>query len=167
MNAVTTPKFPPPPRSAQKRSGFSLAFAWTNRPSARTTSAETRLSLVRPHFLVKCPMPPPRVKPPTPVVEIIPLGAARPKGCVAWSTSPQMQPAPAVTVPFGRIDSCVFDSRQIDYQASSQTPRPGRYVRRSNRHSIPCSCPKFTDEITSPTSAQRTIRRGRRSIMPL
>ncbi|MEJ2358438.1 MAG: hypothetical protein P8Y13_10230, partial [Deinococcales bacterium] len=46
---VTTPKLPPPPRRAQKRSGCSSALAVTKLPSARTTSALRRLSRVRPH----------------------------------------------------------------------------------------------------------------------
>ena len=37
-NSVTTPKLPPPPRSAQNRSGCSVALARTRRPSASTTS---------------------------------------------------------------------------------------------------------------------------------
>src|ERR1700739_861991 len=49
VNEVTTPKFPPPPRSAQNRSRYSLpAVAVTNDPSASTTSADSRLSTVRP-----------------------------------------------------------------------------------------------------------------------
>ena len=43
-NSVTTPKLPPPPRSAQNRSAFSSADACTIRPSAVTTVAPTRLS---------------------------------------------------------------------------------------------------------------------------
>src|SRR5207253_10103853 len=49
-NDVTTPKFPPPPRIPQKRSPFSFGLAVRNRPSAVTTSAESRLSHVRPCF---------------------------------------------------------------------------------------------------------------------
>src|SRR5919197_1382998 len=41
---VTTPKLPPPPRSAQNRSGCSFSLAMTTLPSAVTTSADTRLS---------------------------------------------------------------------------------------------------------------------------
>ena len=36
--AVTTPKLPPPPRSAQNRSGSLAGSAHRNRPSAVTTS---------------------------------------------------------------------------------------------------------------------------------
>jgi hypothetical protein len=36
--AVTTPKFPPPPRTAQKRAVCTVALAVSKRPSAVTTS---------------------------------------------------------------------------------------------------------------------------------
>ena len=47
-NDMTTPKLPPPPRSAQNRSGCSDSLVRTSRPSASTTSAAIRLSIVRP-----------------------------------------------------------------------------------------------------------------------
>jgi len=50
---VTTPKFPPPPRTAQNRSGFSLPLAVTKLPSARTMSTPSRLSIVRPPLRVR------------------------------------------------------------------------------------------------------------------
>ena len=49
VNEVTMPKFPPPPRSAQNRSLCELSLAVTNAPSASTTSADSRLSTVRPN----------------------------------------------------------------------------------------------------------------------
>src|SRR5262249_15005608 len=54
---VTTPKLPPPPRTAQKRSEFSLALAVTKRPSARTKSTARRLSIVRTYCRVSAPIP--------------------------------------------------------------------------------------------------------------
>ncbi len=78
-NDVTTPKFPPPPRIAQKRSGWSVSLARTSFPDAVTTSAERRLSTVSPCFRLSQPNPPPSVSPATPVVELIPVGVARPK----------------------------------------------------------------------------------------
>src|SRR5687767_15384978 len=50
---VTTPKFPPPPRSAHRRSWFSLALAVTTVPSAVTTSIDTTLSHVHPYLRVR------------------------------------------------------------------------------------------------------------------
>jgi hypothetical protein len=82
-NRVTTPKLPPPPRIAQKRSGSEFSLAVTKLPSARTTSASIRLSIESPRVRVRFPTPPPSVSPPTPVVEMIPNGAVRPNACVA------------------------------------------------------------------------------------
>src|SRR3990170_4028575 len=69
---VSTPKLPPPPRMAQNRSSFSLSLATRNRPSAVTTSAETRLSHESPNPRARYPMPPPSVRPAMPVVEMMP-----------------------------------------------------------------------------------------------
>lgn len=52
-NEVTMPKFPPPPRSAQNRSAFSVSLVVTKLPSASTTSADSRLSTVRPYARVR------------------------------------------------------------------------------------------------------------------
>src|SRR5262249_59108335 len=83
LNAVTTQKLPPPPRSAQNRSALFVSPAVTTLPSARTTSADNRLSMVRPYSRVRYPIPPPSVRPPTPVDEMKPQGTARPNGWVA------------------------------------------------------------------------------------
>ena len=50
-NDVTTPKLPPPPRSAQNRSGFSSVDARTMRESAVTTSAATQVVAGEPGLL--------------------------------------------------------------------------------------------------------------------
>ena len=57
-------------------------------------------------------MPPPRVMPPTPVVEMMPLGVARPKAWVAWSTSPQVAPPSTRAVLCGRIDADAVHRRR-------------------------------------------------------
>ena len=54
---VTTPKLPPPPRSAQNRSGLVLSLAVTRLPSASTSSASRRLSIVNPYVRVMLPLP--------------------------------------------------------------------------------------------------------------
>jgi hypothetical protein len=66
-NSVTTPKFPPPPRTAQNRSAFSSEEARRIRPSATTISTDSTLSQAIPACRVSQPMPPPRVRPPIPV----------------------------------------------------------------------------------------------------
>ena len=77
-NEVTTPKLPPPPRSAQKRSGCSSALAVTTSPSAVTTSNDRTLSQVSPYLRASQPTPPPKVSPAIPVLETTPAGTARP-----------------------------------------------------------------------------------------
>ena len=62
-------------------------------------------------------MPPPNVSPPTPVVEMKPLGVASPKGWVAWSTSPQVQPPSTRTVRADGIDAYALHGREVDHQA--------------------------------------------------
>lgn len=54
--AVTISEFPPPPRMAQNRSGFRSALTVSTSPPAVTTSAETRLSMVRPCLRICQPM---------------------------------------------------------------------------------------------------------------
>ncbi len=165
---VTTPKFPPPPRTAQKRSSFSSSLAVTKLPSARTTSTEMRLSMVKPHLRVRWPRPPPRVRPPTPVVEMMPLGVARPKAWVAWSTSPQVAPPSTRTVRYSGSTRMPFIRERSMTRPSSHTLRPAPLCpppRMATSRSF--SRPKLTAEITSATSAQRAIRAGRLSIMAL
>ena len=123
-NSVTTPKFPPPPRIAQKSSGFSSALAVARSPSASTRSAESRLSIVSPQLRVRCPRPPPRVNPPTPVVEITPDGTASPCSCVTASTRPHVQPPPTRTV---RLSGSTVTASSRDRSAttpSSTLPSP-------------------------------------------
>ena len=62
-NSVTTPKLPPPPRTAQNRSGFSSAAARRILPSAVTTWTDKTLSRLSPCRRVNQPIPPPRVRP--------------------------------------------------------------------------------------------------------
>ena len=97
VNAVTTPKLPPPPRSAQNSSACSDSFAVTIDPSASTTSASTRLSSARPQVRTIQPMPPPRVSPPTPTLTVSPELIASPCGCRASAIGPQVAPPPMRT----------------------------------------------------------------------
>ena len=167
-NDTTTPKLPPPPRSAQNRSGSSDSLVRTSRPSASTTSAAIRLSIVSPPPRVRWPRPPPSVMPPTPVVEMIPLGSASPNGCVAWSTSPSSEPpSTRATRETGSTITPRMAERSIT-RPSSTLPRPpplwpppriasGSFSRRA--------CPIAA--ITSAASVQRAISAGRRSIIAL
>ena len=70
-------------------------------------------------------MPPLRVRPATPVVEMMPKGTAWPKACVAWSTSPVMQPAPTLAVrPLGSTRTPLIAERSMT-SPSSTLASPG------------------------------------------
>ena len=116
-NSVTIAKFPPPPRSAQKRSGFSLSDAVSRSPCAVTTRAETRLSIASPYFRLSHPIPPPRVRPPTPVWLIRPTGTASPCAWVAASRSPSRAPPPTFARrASGSTVTCVHPA-EVDHEA--------------------------------------------------
>src|ERR1035437_2586656 len=77
LNLVTTPKLAaPPPRNAQKRSEWRSPSQVTVSPDARTTSAASRLSHVRPNLRPSTPKPPPRVSPAIPTLGQDPPGTA-------------------------------------------------------------------------------------------
>ena len=78
LSRVATPKLPPPPRIAQNSSGWwssSTARTW---PSAVTSSAASRLSMVSPCLRTRNPTPPPRVSPPIPTEAVSPNPVASP-----------------------------------------------------------------------------------------
>ena len=77
-NRVATPKFPPPPRIAQNRSGSFSASTRRSSPSAVTMSAASRSSIVRPCLRTRNPMPPPSVIPPIPTEPVSPNPVASP-----------------------------------------------------------------------------------------
>src|SRR5215468_3557223 len=69
VSRVTTPKVPPPPPlSAQNRSGLRAALAIRTAPSAVTTSASSRFAAAVPKPFEKAPKPPPCTRPATPTV---------------------------------------------------------------------------------------------------
>jgi len=144
VKCVTTPKFPPPPRSPQNRSGLSVAEALTISPSAVMRSAARRLSHVRPNRRLSQPKPPPSANPPMPVWEMTPPGVAKPNSCTSRSKSPQRHPPPA-TATFALGSTCT--PRNLDRSMTippSQVPLPaalwppprtaaGRSCSRANR----------------------------------
>ncbi len=46
-----------------------------------------------------------------------PVGTARPKACVAWSTAYHVQPPPTRTVRSLGVDAGIVDQRKINYEA--------------------------------------------------
>ena len=113
-------------------------------------------------------MPPPRVRPATPVVEMIPPVVASPKLCAAWSKSPQSHPpctrairrSGSMRIPFIELRSSTIPS--------STVPNPGTLCAPSRMASgNPLSRAASTAIRTSVTSTARRIARGRRSIIAL
>ena len=112
-NDVTIPKLPLPPRSPQNRSALVRALAVSRRPSAVTTSADSRLSAVSPHLRSSQPLPLPSVRPAMPVVENRPPVTASPKACVSRSKSPHVAPPSARAV-----DADPLHGREVDDDAA-------------------------------------------------
>jgi hypothetical protein len=161
-NEVTTPKLPPPPRSAQNSSGSSLAETRCSAPSAVTIVAPIRLSIVSPCLRVSQPKPPPRVRPATPVVELMPSGVARPCACASRSKSASRAPGPtcAVWSP-ASMRTARRPERSITRPPSTiALPAmwwpPPRTLRR-----IRCAAAKRTAAWTSASLTQRAISAGR------
>ena len=112
------PKLPPPPRTAQYRSGFSSALAWRSWPSAVTMSTDFTLSSARPKRRATRPKPPPSVRPPTPGVG---HGAGRRHEAVRHRLViqvPQQAAAFDVGPTRGRVDAHAAQPRQVDLYAA-------------------------------------------------
>src|SRR3954469_17305304 len=167
-NDVTTPKLPPPPRIAQKSSGSRSASTATTEPSASTTVALTRLSIVSPYARVRWPIPPPSVRPPTPVVPMTPAGTAQPCSWVAASTWLSFAPPPTRTIRALASTSTVSIAERSRTSPSSTLPSPAplwpppRTATRSPR-----SRAKAMAAATSCSSTQYTIPAGCLSIIAL
>ena len=69
-------------------------------------------------------MPPPSVRPATPVEARKPDGVAMPNATVAWSTSPQVHPASTRTVWFCGLTVVLRSRDKSMTSASSHTPKP-------------------------------------------
>ena len=74
-------------------------------------------------------MPPPRVSPATPVVEMIPPVVASPKLCAAWSKSPQSQPPCTRAIRRLRVDPDPLHRAEVEHDAVVDRPEPGNAVR--------------------------------------
>ncbi len=122
---VTTPKLPPPPRSAQKRSGILRLARGDEAAVGEHHVGFEQVVDGEAVFAREVAVPPPSVSPATPVVETMPNGTARPKACVAWSTSPEVQPAPTRTVRSPGSTRTPFIIDRSMTSPSSTLPRPG------------------------------------------
>src|SRR5213594_917941 len=165
-NDVATPKFPPPPRTPQNRSGFSCSLACATRPSAVTRSTPRRLSQARPCFRARKPDPPPRVSPATPVAGTTPPVVANPARCAAASNSPQVTPPPTTAVRRSSSTRMSFISDRSITRPSSHTAFPDTLCPPPRTAKAnPWSLAKPIDWITSSASLHRTITAGLRSII--
>ncbi len=124
VNDVATPKLPPPPCSAQNSSVFSSSLARSCCPSARTRSTDSSRSQANPSLRSSQPVPPPRVNPPTPVVETRPPVVARPNGSVARSKSLIVAPPPTVAVRASGSTETAFIARRSMTRPSSTSAFP-------------------------------------------
>ncbi|BCI90859.1 hypothetical protein NIIDMKKI_60650 [Mycobacterium kansasii] len=68
-------------------------------PPGNTTVADRSASQVRPAWRESAPIPPPRVRPPTPTVGQLPVGIARPAPASACCTAYRSVAAGIVTFP--------------------------------------------------------------------
>ena len=124
VNDVTTPRCPPPPpRSAQKRSGSLSALAVTILPSARTTCIAVTESQVSPYARVSTPTPPPWVSPAMPTVGQEPPGIPRP--CVPSASYTWTSEAPAPTVAVVPFRETWSSGRTSTTSAPSPADQPG------------------------------------------
>ena len=165
---VATPKLPPPPRSAQRRSGSFSAFAVVTAPSAMTTSADRRLSTAMPYLPISHPRPPPSVSPAIPVVETTPPVVASPWAWVASLNSAQVAPPPARTVAPGASTSMPFIGCRSIIRPPSVTARPATlWPPPRTDTSTSSSRASRTASATSVAARHRAITAGRLSIRPL
>ena len=115
LSRVTTPKFPPPPRSAQNRSGWLSASTCRSSPSAVTTSAASRSSTVSPCLRTRKPTPPLSVMPATPTEPVSPKPVARPCSPAAAVYAPVVSPAPAHAVRARRVDLELVERGEVEH----------------------------------------------------
>jgi hypothetical protein len=133
-------------------------------PSAVTTSADTRLSQVRPYLRSSQPIPPPRVKPAMPVLDTRPPVTAKPNAWVSWSSSDQVtpgwatarRPAGSTRIPFIGEVSMTTPPSQVENPAMLWAPpRTASWS--------PWLRANSTARTTSAEPVQRMISAGRRS----
>ena len=167
-NSSTIPKLPPPPRSAQNRSAFSVAEAVTTWPSAVSTRAARRLSAARPILRSSQPLPEPSVKPATPVLDTRPPVTARPCSCVAASSS--LHSTPGWTQAIRRAGSTwiAFSGLRSITRPPSVVANPAaEWPPARTATSSSCSRAYASAAATSDSDSQRAISAGRRSTIAL
>jgi len=113
-------------------------------------------------------MPPPSVRPATPVVEMMPPVVASPNACVAALKSPQVAPPSARAVRFAGSTRTPRIREKSITTPPSQVPNPGTlWPPPRIARSTPFSRPKSPAAMTSPALALRTMTLGCLSIIAL
>lgn len=160
------PKFPPPRHSAQKRSWCCVFLAVTTLPSARTKSAESRLSMVNPCARARYPRPPPSIGP-APVVDTATGG----RNTVRVRQVVEFDPGGATT--YACASSCWVDMNmtnrtQIDNETSLRDAETRCTVTDTTNGQLEsASASSGRLAMTSATCSALTIASGCLSIIPL
>ena len=175
-NDVTTPKLPPPPRSAQSRSGSPSGPATTRSPAAVTSSARTQVVAGEPAPAPDSqPIPPPRVRPPTPVSPNVPPTTARWCAQAAASTSSHCAPPWHADDPGRRVDRDRAHVAQVHHEravghargrrrcARRHGPRSGARGRRRRRPPPRRRPPSGPGRSTAGRRCDRRVERRRAS----
>ena len=158
------PKLPPPPRRPKYRSGCSSAVARIVSPSAVTTVYDTTLSQAMPNCRASQPMPPPSVKPPTPVCPTLPAVVARPWCSAARSRLRSSEPPwTCARRRSGSIRTTFIGLRSIISPPSGTDSPTMLWPPHFTATSSPASRAWRTAAATSSAEVQRAITRGRRS----
>ena len=168
-NAVTTPKLPPPPRSAQNRSGFSSALARTSSPSAVTTSAASRLSHAGPCLRASQPRPPPSVRPGDAGGRDVAARRRQPVRLRGGGRSrPAARPGPTRAVRAAGSTAIARHRPRGRSRGRRRRPRCRRCCgrRRGRRRQPVLAGEARRPRTTSAGAAQRAISAGRRSTVP-
>ena len=157
-----------PAADGPEQSGFSVALVSSSCPSAVTMSTEVSWSQDRPKRRATRPNPPPKVKPPAPVCDTVPVVVTRPNGSVSRSRSPRSAPPPTrASRSVGSTRTPRIKDRSI-MSPSSHTDWPERlWPPPRTATSNPYACAKLTARTTSAAPRHRAIIAGWRSNMPL
>ena len=112
--------------TAERQNRFGSEFSDTlcTEPSAHTTRAESRLSIVKPYSQRTHPSPPPSVCPATPVSDTTPPGTIRPNASVSRSASPHKVPPCMLSDPLLRVDIDTAHPREVNDQSPVQPLKP-------------------------------------------
>ena len=112
--AVTTPKLPPPPRSAQNRSGFCCSEAVTTSTVRGDQLGRHEVVAAQAGPRVSQPMPPPSVSPATPVW-LTPAGHGQPVLGGGGIHCGPGRPASTAGPPCGGVDGDVAEPPEVDH----------------------------------------------------